>query len=197
MNQVTFEPVEHKYFDENGKDFPSVTTLLKHFGMSPDFAKWGNDASRNFGSAVHRALELFDNDVLDQFNYDAEIEPYLNAYKRFLDEFKPVWEFVEIPMLSKVWGFAGCADRVGVIKGKNVVLDFKTGSPDASHELQTAGYQVLVEENSALKIKERYSLYLKADDFRLSPPHVNRSDRSIMIGLSQAYQFKTKHKLIK
>lgn len=194
---VIFEPINHIYSDEKGKEYPSVTTILSHFGMTPDFDKFGNDTSRDFGTAVHKVLELFDNDVLHAYNYDPVIEPYLNGYKKFLKEFKPEWEMIETPLISKIWGFAGTADRVGVIKGKTCVLDFKTGSPNPYHELQTAGYQVLVEDNYKVNVKVRHSLYLMPDDFRLSPEYTKRSDRSIMIGQAQSYQWKLTNKLIR
>jgi len=192
---VIFDPARHAYSDETGRDFPSVMHILKHFGLCPDFETFGNDTAREFGRVVHRVTELNDRGTLDQYQYDHAVDPWLNGYRRFLAEFKPVWKIIEAPMLSKAWGFAGTPDRIMSFNGKIAVLDIKTGSPNVSHELQTAGYSILFEENFKERVRQRWSLYLMPDDFRLVE-HAGRSDRSIFVGLAQAYQFKLNHKLI-
>lgn len=195
MHKVIFEPVEHKYFDDSGREYPSVTKILSHFKMTPDFDRFGNDASRDTGTAVHSWLEIFDNGKLSEYPHEPSAEPYINTYRKFLKEFNPQWELIETPLISNVWGFAGTPDRVGLIKGIRWGIDLKTGSPHPSHELQTAGYDVLTEENLKIKTKKRASLYLTPDDFRLVE-HKNRSDRSIFIGLVNAYNFKKNHNLL-
>ncbi len=195
MHNVTFEPVSHKYFDESGREYPSVTTILKHFGISPDYDKFGNDNARDFGTAVHRVCELYDLGTLNEYTFDSRIEPYLNGYKKFLKEFSPEWTLIETPMISRIWGFAGTPDRAGIMLAKNCGIDLKSGAPHPSHEIQTGGYDVLIEENMKIKIKKRASLYLLPDDFRLIE-HTSRSDRSVFIGLAQAYNWKKNHNLI-
>lgn len=199
MNKVTFFPESHKYVDEAEKERVSVTQILKHFGMCPDFEKWGNETARNFGSVVHRVCELNDKGELDQYDYDRRVDPWLNGYRKFLDAFGPEypqWLEIETPMISNVWHFAGTPDRVCVFtKNANTIIDIKTGSEDPSHKIQTAGYEVLVDENLKIRIKKRFSLYLMPDDFRLVE-HKNKSDRSVFIGLAQAYNWKLNHKLI-
>jgi len=196
MNQVIFKKETHQYFDESGREYPSVTKILKHFGMTPDFDRFGNDVSRDFGKAVHKVCELYDLGTLNEYAFDPQIEPYLNGYKKFIKEFNPQWELIEVPLISNVWGFAGTPDRVGLIKGIRWGTDLKTGSPHPSHELQTSGYDVLTEENLKIKTKKRASLYLTPDDFRLVE-HKSRSDRSVFIGLVNAYNWKLKHGGIK
>ena len=193
MEKVIFDSVEHQYFDLNKKEYPSVTKILKHFGMTPDYDRFGNEASKNFGLAVHKVTELYDRGTLDDFNYNSKLDPWLEGYKMFLEEYKPSWISIEEPMISKVWGFAGTTDRVCVIK-RNVLFDIKTGSPDPYHGIQTGGYEVLAEENLNIKIKKRYTLYLATNNFTLVQ-NENRSDRSIFIGLALAYSFKKRNKL--
>lgn len=192
---VIFKPETHQYFDESGREYPSVTKILKHFGMTPDYDKFGNDTSRDFGTVVHRVCELFDRGAIDQYQYDPVVEPWLNGYRKFISEFKPVWKIIEAPMASLVFGFAGTPDRVMSLKGRISILDLKTGMPDASHELQTAGYSQLFEESFKERVRQRWSLYLMPDDFRLVE-HKNRSDRSVFIGLAQAFNWKKNHNLL-
>jgi len=94
-----------------------------------------------------------------------------------------------------VWGFAGTPDRFGIIN-KDAVVDIKSGLAEPSHEIQTSAYQILIEENLSVKVRERYSLYLMENDFRFIP-HTNPADKTIFLGLSQAYRWKTKYKKIK
>jgi len=195
MNKVIFDPREHKYFDEEGHERKSVTWLLNHFGMTPDYEKFGNDTARDFGTVVHRVCELYDRGEMCQYSYDPAIDPWLNGYKKFLKEFRPKWNVIEEPLISKVWGFSGTPDRAGIIRSIQWEIDLKTGTEDASHQLQTAGYEILIEENLKIKIKKRASLYLMPDDFRLVE-HKNRSDRSVFIGLAQAFNWKKNHNLI-
>lgn len=192
MVKVVFEPKGHTYFDENGKRYPSVTELLSHFGMSFDYEKYGNEASRNFGVAVHRLCELYDKGCLGE--YDKELQPYLDGYKMFLDAFEPRWELIEKPMIHSVWKYAGTPDRVGKVRGAMSCIDIKTGSGAPAHELQTSAYAELADHSEKIKVRRRYSLILLPNDFRLIQ-HKEKSDRSVFIGLAQAFQWKTKHKL--
>ncbi len=198
MDKVNFDPKEHKYFCGK-KEYPSVTTILHHFGFI-DFSFVDYEVlerAKLFGSEVHRICELYDTGRIKNTNYDPKtspIEPYLKGYKRFLDAYKPIWAIIEEPMVSKMWGFAGTPDRFGLIK-RNAVVDLKTGGDMLSYSLQTAGYSILVEENTKEKVRERYTLRLMPDDFRLIP-HLGTVDRTIFLGLAQAYNLKQKHGLI-
>lgn len=185
MHKVLFEPEAHRYFSD-GNEYPSVTKIIDHFELSPDYERFGTDASRDFGKAVHRVCELHDKNDLG--NYDTALEPYLNGYKKFLDHFKPKWQLIETPLMSKIWGFAGTPDRFGIIK-KNTLIDLKSGSAEPCHQIQTGAYKILVEENLKIKVRERLSLYLMPNDFRLIE-HKNRCDESIFKGLAQAYIWK-------
>jgi len=190
MKNITFEPINHEYFMD-GKEYPSYSKIVKHFGMTPDYERFGNDASRDFGSAVHHLTKLYDTNNLG--SYDPRLQPRLNGYKMFLDHFKPKWKLTETPMISERWGFAGTPDRFGGFMGRNSLIDFKSGSEDPSHGLQTAAYQILVEENLEVPVRRRYSLYILDNNFKLIE-HKNPSDKTIFIGLAQAYRWKLKHK---
>lgn len=192
MNNVIFESTEHRYFSDN-REYPSYSKIMKHFGMIPDYDRFGNEASLNFGKAIHKLCELYDMNDLGDF--DPQLEPWLNGYMRFLEAYKPEWELIESPLVSKVWGFGGTPDRFGLMK-KASLVDFKSGTEDPAHAIQTGAYEILVEENLKIKVKARYSLYLLPNDFRLIP-HKKQSDKSIFIGLAQAYQWKLNHKLTK
>jgi hypothetical protein len=183
VNPVIFDEKEHTYELDN-VFYDSTTQILRKFGLYPEYEKYGNENSRDFGSKLHRLLELYDkNDLGD---YDNAMDPWLNGYKRFLEAYQPRWELIEYPMVSKLWGFAGAPDRVGIVRSRNAVVDLKSGSEIPANELQTAAYQVLYEETfKGAKIKDRYTLIILPDDFRLIP-HTHKADKITFLGLVNA-----------
>ena len=192
MSNVTLEPNEHKY-TSGKKKYPSVSKIMQHFGLTPDYNRFGNETACNFGSAVHKLCELYDEK--DLADYDSNLQTHLDAYVSFLKMYNPEWIIIEVPIASKIWGFAGMPDRVGIIDDKNCIVDIKTGAKQPYHQIQTGFYQVLAEEYLDIKIKKRFTLLLKADKFELIE-HTNPADRSIAIGLVQAYKWKTNNNLM-
>lgn len=191
MNEITINE-NHEYL-RNGRTYPSVTTILSHFGMTPDYDSFSTDYSRTLGSVLHESCSLLDDDNLAE--YDPAIEGRLNQYMKFLTLYSPVWELNEQPMIDTLWGYAGTPDRYGIINSKHVVLDIKSGEPDPSHELQTAGYQFLL-ERQGYKVNERYALYLQDAKFMIRK-HTNSTDISVFIALVQAYNWKIQNRKIR
>ena len=151
MNKVTFQEEGHKYYNSNGVKVPCVSDILEHFGFSdfsfvdPKVLK----ASQDFGSNVHYTTHLYDIDDLAEC--DSQVEPYLNGWICFKEDYGiKKFDVIEQPLYSKVWGFAGTPDRVVGDK----LPDIKTGAKMAHHKIQTAFYQILVEENYKIKIKK-------------------------------------------
>ena len=192
MKDVIFNEERHEY-SSDGVIYPSITFLLGYFGLRPDYERFGNDNSREFGKVVHAATALLDQDNLG--DYDLKIDPWLHGYKKFLKVHQPRWIAIEKPFISFVWKFAGTPDRYGKFGKKNVIVEIKTGSSDDSHDLQTAAQQVLVEEFYKVEVQERYTLYLLPDDFRLVK-HPNRFDKSVFLGSVQVYNWKKSRNLI-
>lgn len=96
------------------------------------------------GSAVHYLCELLDQGKLGE--YDPSLWPYLNAYLKFLDEYKPDWELIEQPMISESLQLGSTLDRMGLIC-KNVIVDLKTSSQIASwHKMQLAIHSYTLQE---------------------------------------------------
>lgn len=87
---------------------------------------------RDRGLKVHKAIELFNKGVLDEGSLDPVIASYLESYK-----------FTPKP------------------KGKNIIVDYKAGSPYPCTELQLAGYAELLRANrDRLPFREFHELKL-------------------------------------
>ncbi len=192
MNKVTFQEEGHLYFNEQGVEVPSVSSILEHFGFS-DFSYVHPStlkAAQDFGTNVHKTTQLFDIDDLAEC--DPILEDYLDQWIRFKAEYKiEQFDIIEQPLYSKVWGFAGIPDRVF----SNSLPDIKTGGKMVSHKIQTAFYQILVEENYKIKIKNRYSVYLTDKKYKVDP-HKDKTDLSIAKSLTQIYNWKKRERLL-
>lgn len=150
---LTFDQETHIY-KWNEEIVPSVTQLLNEFKLI-DFSGVPQDRleyKRSLGVAVHYAIQLLEEDNLDEASLNPAIKPYLDAYKTFREVtgFEPL--HMETRLYSKKWRFAGTLDQLGTeltnIKGDIWLIDYKcTWKLYASCGPQLQGYKLLVEEN--------------------------------------------------
>ncbi len=135
---LKFDPEKHVY-TYDGQPTPSVTQALKLGGLIDD--KWFDDVSRARGSAVHKAIFLHMQNDLDFDSLHPMIKPYVEGFFQFekMTRFKPIIELCEVSQFHPVHRYAGTPDVVGILNGRHIVLDFKTGAaPTARY--QTAAY---------------------------------------------------------
>ena len=193
MNKVTFQKDGHKYFDGSGKEVPSVSAILQHFGISQMervrqmIGDAAIDASSEFGTVVHQTCAL--NDLDDLASCDELVLPWLKGWRSFLNDYNPQFLSVEKPMISDVWGFAGTPDRITSDGKYAYVVDIKTGVKTVAEEIQTAMYQILAEENMDLKIAKRYSIHLSEGYYKIVP-HDDKRDIQIAKSLLTVYNYK-------
>ncbi|MCJ7663059.1 MAG: PD-(D/E)XK nuclease family protein [Desulfobacterales bacterium] len=175
MSELTFSPDTHVYLLD-GRRIASTTEIIAAAGLM-DFCTAGEERMQ-LGSYIHKAIALYDRDELDMDALDPAWRPYLEQWIRFRDEtkFEPIQG--EIPYYSKVYDFAGTPDKVGMLNGRRVLLDFKSGSPARWHDVQLAAYERLLNENG-LRVDRTFKLYLGPDNGlpRLRP--VDYCSRSI------------------
>jgi len=143
--RVTFTESDHTYRDEAGVLVPGVTGTLSDAGLI-DGSEWFTEFSRNRGSMIHLATALYDRGELDMTSVDDRIVGYVNAWIAFRRDsrFEPV--LIEHVVAHDNPRFAGTLDRAGVMGGKKVLLDIKTGKMPRWTALQTAAYQRCVPE---------------------------------------------------
>jgi len=152
---LTFNEPTHTY-QWDGKHVPSVTQAIFNAGLVDD--RWFDDYSRDRGTAVHRATELFDLGTLDESTLDPVLVPYLSAYKLFLLETGAEWDAIEERVFNKVYRYSGTLDRRGTINGRNVIVDLKTGQPNKTTALQIAAYAAALG-----LVCDRLAVHLKGD----------------------------------
>lgn len=108
---LTFDE-EHHIFTVNGKVIPSVTTILKRMGMTPDYSLVDPWYAQR-GTYIHKATELWENGTLDEDSLDSAISGYVDAYKAFRrDSPQIVVTGQEVRLWHPVHLYAGIIDMV-------------------------------------------------------------------------------------
>lgn len=78
------------------------------------------------GTYVHRACELHAMGVLDEDTVDFEVAPYLEGFRKFLDDTGFVVIHTEMRLYNRLLDYCGTADVIGLLNGEPGVLDIKT-----------------------------------------------------------------------
>ena len=176
-HDIQFFEEEHIYLVD-GEEVPSVTTILNYLS-DVDYGKVSPsvlEQAAKRGSLVHEYTELMDYGALPD-EVESEVVGYLTAYEKFLRDYKPDWLYIEQPVYSEAFGYAGTVDRFGRIDGELCVVDIKTlASPTKMQKFtvssQTAAYDIAIYHYFQLphteRRSQRYALYLGKDgDYNL------------------------------
>ena len=182
----TFDPERHLYLVD-GRPVPSVTQVLHSARLAADYSMVPPDVlerKRIIGQYVHKATQYLDEGCLDLETVDPELQPYLAAYQRFLEEsgFRP--QLIEHRLVSRVTGTlcGGTVDRVGSMNGRLWLIDLKcVDRLYPGFALQTAGYELLLPKPVVPPFKyTRAVLQLRRDGSpKLSPPYEDPSDLDV------------------
>lgn len=167
---LTFNEEAHAY-KLDGRPIPSVTTILQAAGLI-DY-RFVKKEDREFyltrGRFVHTATELLDHKDLDYNSLDPVIKPYVDGYRKFKCDTGFIPEMIEFQSYNASLWYAGTLDRVGMLNGNRVIVDFKSGTVAKWVAIQTIGGYAQMEGVGV--VSAGYGLELKADGtYRLSEP---------------------------
>ena len=125
MADLLFREQDHTYILE-GEELPCVSDLCRflHREIYKDAPAWQMEAAAERGTAVHQATETLDK--LGSAAIPEEYLSYLQAYKAFLQGYRPSWDLIEQPMYHPEHRYAGTIDRYGAIAGEAALVDVKT-----------------------------------------------------------------------
>ena len=152
-----------------------VTELLRWAGVTPPFPDVpAVRAAMTRGTAIHEASVEIEKRVSSGtvgtylMALPDALHGYGQAVSQFATDFAPAWDEVEKQKQDYVIGLSGTPDRVGVVRGERVILDYKTGGSSGWHRLQLALYAILVERcgvhgHNAYRIDKRINVYLSKD----------------------------------
>ena len=84
-----------------------------------------SDAAAKLGTQIHDLTEQFDRGQTP--DVAPELMPWVEAYHRFLEDWKPVFKSRERYVVNLEQGYAGTYDSICVLGGKLTMMDLKTG----------------------------------------------------------------------
>jgi hypothetical protein len=167
LPQIDFDPDSHSY-KAFGKTQPSVTTIL---GLANSFEfvdKGLLDRAAKFGTAVHKATQLYDEHNLNIDTLDVALVSYLEGWKKFLSETGFEILECEYKIASKA-GYAGTLDRIGYFGEDLTILDIKTGvTAPKTTKLQLSAYAQAFQQMTGRRIKKRLCVILKPYAYKIT-----------------------------
>ena len=180
-----FDEETHTYY-LGDTILPSVTQILEDVGLidSSKYSKLEFYLER--GSAIHGATDLIDKNQLDRDSLDDRIVGHVSAYEKFKKETGFEVKASELALYSKTYKYAGTMDKVGILYGKESIIDLKTNSVPNWGGIQLSGYNELFPGRAF----NRYGLALKEDGSYRLVPFDNFRDRVVFLAAVTVYNAK-------
>lgn len=160
---LAFEEARHRY-TLDGVTVPSVTQVLDPYSglehVPPDVL----ERAKEFGTHVHQAVHLFNEERLDFATLDRALLPFVQGWQKFLDETGAVVLDSERRVASRRHGYAGTLD-VRVYWGRSIrLIDVKSSAiRPRTVGPQTAAYSEALREETGERVRDRYCVRLTQD----------------------------------
>lgn len=141
---------------------PRVTEILRAVGLAKTYPDTpGMVYARERGRALHRAIELHAQGILDEQSVHPAIRPGFEAYLRFRESApEPPW-VTELALEHQALGYQGHLDSVGPVRGIPAVVDWKWSDGDLfAARYQLAAYGLLWAANDTRPVERRYAVIL-------------------------------------
>lgn len=124
-----------------GEEWPSESEAIDAIkgGANRD-----RDAKGSRGTAVHDAIhELVTYGELGTPHaWEPDVLAHVDQYRRFVDDFRPIYVYAEVTTYNERVGYAGTCDLIAELPGIGLmVLDYKTGGVYGEAALQLAAYR--------------------------------------------------------
>lgn len=169
ITDLTFIPKTHQYILTQGSvnlQLPSVTQVIRFISneiyKQVDPVALRNAADR--GTRVHEAIEMIDQEIWTPI--DDEIAGYVDAYKRWKNDFQPETIANEWRGYHRSMLYAGTTDKIAKLPGYGMsIVDYKTSISYFPFlvDVQLAGYTQMIESWPGAKIDSAWGLHLKAN----------------------------------
>lgn len=188
---LTFDAAAHVY-RFMGSVVPGVTQVLQPLVDFSSVPAHVLEAKRDLGTRVHEACHYFDEDDLDEESVQADVEPYLEGWKRFIRESGARVLFAEQRVFEPMLMYAGTLDAVVELDGVRWLIDRKTSiATPMSTGPQTAAYQRALGD---LTVTRRAAVRLRPDGTYRFDPLSGPDDWSCFMACLTLQRFKEKHR---
>ncbi len=176
------------------ESYVRVTSVLKPFSNFDHINQTTLHNAADRGTRVHaycesHALNLFVSEV------DDDCKNYFEVFKEWFDEMVVQVLHVEVPLGSEQYRFCTHGvDLIAILKGDKgaSIVDYKTPENESlSWQLQTAAYDLLVEECLGIKIERRLCLKLPKYDKKVKVVEYenHKQDRKLFLNALELYRF--------
>jgi hypothetical protein len=160
---LTFLPDTHTYIVA-GVVLPSVCQVLEDNQLRMDtsaIAFGVLERARLRGVAVHAATHYDDEGTLDERTLDAEVAPFVEAWRTFKRERAIHILELERRYAHPVLAYGGTIDRIATARGHRlpIVIDLKTGD-QTGVSYQLAAYGELYRAATGTPLVERWAVLL-------------------------------------
>ena len=191
--EIEFTEAGHIY-RVRGEIWPYVTGIIEAVFPS-DFHCSAAKLQRaaDYGKAVHRMLELWGSDELDECSLDPTLKPVLEQAKLAFTEEK--WEIIttEKRVAHSLYRYAGTVDLIATDRhGKCGIVDYKTGAKSWKVPLQTAAYEGAITDISTFKPTWRAALYLTTNSHK-PEYYKDPTDWNNFLSALNVYRLQEKH----
>ena len=164
MKTYTYDPVNHIH-RISGQKVPGITGVISPLHDFSAVPKHIMEAACSYGSAVHKTIELFCTDSLDDSGLDPTLLITLDGFKSWLKCQKLNRQdfIVEVPMGDATLMYGGIPD---IILDGRLIVEIKTRKVNhLTDSIQTAAQEALWKKNGGERVKEyeRRVLELKQD----------------------------------
>lgn len=157
-----FDEKEHLYHSPDGMRLEGVSDILS--GELGGFDGFPESAAMR-GHDVHRAIQFYNENDLNESTIPEEAAGYLDCFKRAKEHHNIKIIQNEIMRYHPKYLYAGRMDAIVEINGITGVIDYKTGGPDKRNKWQLAMYLELIKAEIP-HIKGRWNLYLKPQKYK-------------------------------
>ena len=180
--EIVFDEPAHTY-TVDGRRFPSVSEISGMLRPDSRAPVEILEYKRGLGKAVHKAIELMEAGTLDVDSLDPAIVPFVGAWSKFKAEAGFTVLHSEMIVVSKKLRVAGTLDLTGMRENDDVeLLDLKAvWAMGAETAIQTAGYAILYEEMTGVKVQRRGGLQLLRDGTYKYFPYKDANDRNVFM----------------
>jgi len=180
----------------NGRRLPSVTQVLQQLEALDGIPADVLEHARIRGQHVHEAMALLVRDDLDWSSLDAELVPYIEGGKRFLEESGLTVIASELRVACSRIGCAGTLDLLAHWRNSEALIDWKaTFAMPPTVGPQTAAYDRLYQSmfgGRSTKHRRRYCVQLKPNGYKVYPL-TDPADWSIFQSALNIHHWRAKH----